>query len=157
LAHGTGDMQIDLREAGYSSIGLDLSPYMGRITQRKLKGQARLVQGQAQHLPFADATFAAVVSTFPTPFIVERTTLAEVRRILQPGGVMVVVLNGTLTGGDTGTRFLEWLYHITGQRGDERSDSLPGYFEDAAWEVHVHEEDLPHSRVTLIVAQKHSS
>src|SRR5215218_1335745 len=44
LAHGTGDMQIDLRDAGYTSIGLDLSPYMGRITQRKLKGHARLVQ-----------------------------------------------------------------------------------------------------------------
>jgi ubiquinone/menaquinone biosynthesis C-methylase UbiE len=154
LAHGTGDMQIDLRDAGYTSIGLDLSPYMGRITQRKLKGQANLVQGQAQHLPFADTTCSAVLSTFPTPFIVESSTLAEVRRVLQPGGVMVVVLNGTLTGGDLGTRFLEWLYHITGQRGDGRSDALLSYFEDAAWEVQVHEENLPRSRATLIVARK---
>jgi ubiquinone/menaquinone biosynthesis C-methylase UbiE len=154
LAHGTGDMQIDLRDAGYRSIGLDLSPYMGRITQRKLKGQAQLVQGQAQHLPFANGSFAAVVSTFPTPFIVEESTLAEVRRILQPGGVMVVVMNGTLTGGDWGTRFLEWLYRITGQRGDGRSESLLSYFENADWDVQVREEELPRSRATLIVAHK---
>lgn len=154
LAHGTGDMQIDLREAGYRSIGLDLSPYMGRITQRKLNGKARLVQGMGQHLPFADGSFAAVVSTFPTPFIAEPSTLAEVRRVLQPGGVMVVVLNGTLTGGDWGTRFLEWLYRITGQRGDGRSDALLTYFEDANWDVRVEEEDLPRSRATLVVARK---
>jgi len=154
LAHGTGDMQIDLRAAGYRSIGLDLSPYMGAITQRKLNGQAHLVQGKGQHLPFANGSFAAVVSTFPTPFIVEESTLTEVRRVLQPGGVMVVVLNGALTGGDWGTRFLEWLYRITGQRGDGRSESLLTYFEDSGWDVQVRDEDLPHSRATLVVARK---
>lgn len=154
LAHGTGDMQIDLREAGYASIGLDLSPYMGRITQRKLKHTARLVQGQAQHLPFPDGAFAAVLSTFPTPFIVEAATLAEVRRVLQANGVMVVVLSGALTGGDLGTKALEALYRITGQRGDGRSDHLLTYFQDQAWDVAIHEETLPRSRVTLVVARK---
>jgi ubiquinone/menaquinone biosynthesis C-methylase UbiE len=113
-----------------------------------------LAQGQGQHLPFANSSFAAIVSTFPTPFIVEASTLAEVRRVLKPGGVMVVVLNGALTGGDWGTRFLEWLYRITGQRGDGRSESLLTYFEDNAWDVQVREEDLPRSRATLVVARK---
>jgi ubiquinone/menaquinone biosynthesis C-methylase UbiE len=156
LAHGTGDMQLDLRDGGYHSIGLDLSPHMGRITQRKLNGHARLVQGKGQMLPFVDGTFAAVVSTFPTPFIVEPATLAEVRRVLKPGGTMVVVLNGTLTGSGLGTRFLEGLYRITGQRGDDRSERLSTYFEDAAWDVQVIEHHLSNSRATLVVAQKHS-
>jgi ubiquinone/menaquinone biosynthesis C-methylase UbiE len=156
LAHGTGNMQLDLRDGGYRSIGLDLSPYMGRITQRKLNNRAQLVQGKGQALPFADETFAAVLSTFPTPFIAEPSTLSEVRRVLKPGGTMVVVINGTLTGGSVGTRFLELLYRITGQRGDGRSEQLITYFEDADWDVQVIEHRLPNSYATLIVAQTHS-
>src|SRR5215510_11112699 len=36
IAHGTGNMQIDLRTAGLLSVGVDFSPYMGRIASRKL-------------------------------------------------------------------------------------------------------------------------
>lgn len=157
LAHGTGDMQLDMQGADYRTLGLDLSPYMGRIAQRKLRRHgctAHLVQGQAQQLPFPDGAFAAVVSTFPTPFIVEAATLAEVRRVLQPQGVMIVVLNGTLTGGGLGTRFLEGLYAITGQRGEDRGAALLDYFRDDAWDVQRHDENLPYSRVTLVVARK---
>ena len=39
LAHGTGNLEIDLHNAGYKVIGYDLSPYMGRITQPKLTAQ----------------------------------------------------------------------------------------------------------------------
>src|SRR5690349_21397341 len=55
LAHGTGDLQLDLYAAGYKSIGYDLSPYMGRIAQHKLNKyqiDPRLVRGSAQELPF---------------------------------------------------------------------------------------------------------
>src|SRR5579859_7143714 len=37
LAHGTANLQRDLRAAGYDSIGLDLSEAMGRIARRKLR------------------------------------------------------------------------------------------------------------------------
>ena len=42
LAHGTGNLQIDLHALGYHVLGYDLSPYMGQIAQRKLN---------AHHLP----------------------------------------------------------------------------------------------------------
>ena len=73
LAHGTGNLQVALNDAGFHAVGYDLSPTMGKIAQGKLQKQnypARLTQGYAQALPFADGTFASVVSTFPTDFIV---------------------------------------------------------------------------------------
>src|SRR5437868_2620777 len=36
VAHGTANLQLDLRAQGYDSIGLDLSKYMGQIARRKL-------------------------------------------------------------------------------------------------------------------------
>lgn len=33
LAHGTGEIQIDLKNEGYTTIGYDLSPNMGKIAR----------------------------------------------------------------------------------------------------------------------------
>jgi len=101
LAHGTGNLQIDLRRAGFQAVALDLSRTMGRIADRKLRGwgwRPRLVRARAQALPFAAGHFAGVVSTFPTEFIIAPATLAEIFRVLRPGGRLVVVFNGILTG-----------------------------------------------------------
>jgi ubiquinone/menaquinone biosynthesis C-methylase UbiE len=122
IAHGTGDSQLDLLDAGYRTLGCDLSPQMGRIARRKLQHHgkvARLTRSKAQQLPFANNTFDAVICTFPTPFVFERETLREAHRVLKPGGRFVVVLNGVLTGKGLLTRLLEALYRITGQRPPE--------------------------------------
>jgi ubiquinone/menaquinone biosynthesis C-methylase UbiE len=119
IAHGTANLQIDLRTLGYDSIGLDLSPYMGRIARRKLikHGIApKLARGKAQALPFPDESFPAVVSTFPTDFIIDPATIAEIYRILKPGGRLVFVPNGVLTKGGIAREGLEAAYRATGQR-----------------------------------------
>ena len=85
LAHGTGNLQIDLVKAGYDTVGYDLSPYMGRIAKRKMRRKglaAKLVRGKAQQLPFPSGVFDAVISTFPTDFIFAAETLREINRIL---------------------------------------------------------------------------
>lgn len=133
LAHGTGNLQIDLQNAGYKTVAFDLSPHMGRIAKHKLvKHNLRqdFVRGSAFELPFADATFEAIVCTFPTDFIVQSATLREVHRILKDKGKVVIVLNGVLTGGGVVKSFLEWLYRITGQRDDtQRESDLTLFFE----------------------------
>ena len=49
------------------------------------------VQGIAQHLPFADDSLDAIVSTFPAGFILDPRTHSEFARVLRPGGRVVVV------------------------------------------------------------------
>lgn len=120
LACGTGNLVIDLSAAGYRACGLDLSPYMVRITRRKLRRQGLdvpLCRGRAQALPFADGAFDAVVSTFPAEFILHAATLSEVARVLRPGGRAVVIAEARLEGRSLLRRFIERLYVITGQRG----------------------------------------
>ncbi|MEM6283161.1 MAG: class I SAM-dependent methyltransferase [Chloroflexota bacterium] len=156
LAHGTGDLQIDLHNAGYTSIGFDLSPYMGRITRRKLGRHAipaALTRGDAQMLPFADNAFPAIACTFPTPFIIQPETLAEIHRVLQPGGRLVVVPSGVLTGDNPPEAVLEWLYRITGQREGD-ADSFVGAFQRAGFVVTGVQERCPRSLVVVIVAEK---
>lgn len=120
LAHGTANLQIDLRTAGLESIACDLSAYMGQIARRKLQRHRitpKLVRARAEALPFPDSSFPAVVSTFPTDFIIDPATLSEVHRVLSPGGRLVFVPNGVLTGGGVARQGLEVAYRATGQRG----------------------------------------
>ena len=156
LAHGTGNMQIDLLVAGYHPIGLDLSPNMGRLARRKLKQHglaARLVRASAFQLPFGSRSFDAVFSTFPTEFFIQPSALSEAWRVLKPGGRYVVVINGLLTGKQFSARILEWLYRVTGQRGP-----WPGApqksFEDAGFTYQYLVEEKAHSQVIMIVATR---
>jgi ubiquinone/menaquinone biosynthesis C-methylase UbiE len=156
LAHGTGNLQLDLHQSGYRVIGLDFSPQMGGIAQHKLKRaglSARLVRGRAQALPFADASVDAIVCTFPTPFILEAATLRETARVLRPGARLVIVPNAVLTGADVGTAALEWLYRVTGQRGGGGL-AVASYFAQYGFATQVVTSDCQRSRVTVMVAEK---
>ncbi len=156
LAHGTGNLQIDLASSGYCPVGLDISRAMGRIAQRKLRRAgvlARLVQGDARSLPFAAASFQAAISTFPTEFIIHRDTLSEVYRVLAPGGRLIIVPVAAFTPTGTMTRFLEWLYRVTGQRGPWPR-GVGQVMEEIGFEVSLHDEALDTSRAVVVVADK---
>ena len=119
LGYGTGGLIADMTARNLTPTGLDLSPYMARLARRRLLREGavlRLVRGEAQHLPFPDAAFANLVSTFPTEFILEPQTITSIARVLQPGGHLVIVAMGYLKGPAPLRRLVEWLYRFTGQR-----------------------------------------
>ncbi len=101
LGCGLGDLQIDLRKASYQSRAIERSPQMvaaARDTLRwhKLGDPANIILGSAQALPFGDASFDTVVSTFPSEYIYDPNTIAEVERVLRPGGRLIVVEGANL-------------------------------------------------------------
>ncbi len=157
LAHGTGNLQLDLLEAGYkNTIGYDLSPHMGRIAKAKLEQQGasvRLVRGKAQELPFPAKRFKAVISTFPTDFIFAAATLQEISRILSDDGQLIIVPNGVLTGGGATEAGMEWLYRITGQRGEHHTP-IAQFFEPYGFAANLYDKRCPRSIAQVIVARK---
>jgi ubiquinone/menaquinone biosynthesis C-methylase UbiE len=159
IAHGTGNLHLDLTAAGWHATGCDLSPNMGRITRRKFNKRGivpNLARCRAQQLPFADGAFDGVVCTFPTDFIYQPDTLAEVNRVLKRAGPLVIIPTAAIVGGGMVGRFMEWLYRITGQRGDPRTDFralLLPMFERAGFDLTVEEVACPRSRVTVLIAR----
>lgn len=157
LAHGTGNLQLDLHKLSHRVIGYDLSPYMGRIAKQKLLRAGytpQLVRGQAQRLPFPKATFNAVISTFPTDFIFAPETLYEVHRVLLPEGEFIIVPNGVLTGGGAVRAGLEGLYRITGQREDNSQFDLIGFFAAYGFDAQLITEPCRRSVAHVILARK---
>lgn len=156
LAHGPGHLLMAMATHSLEPVGLDQSPHMGRLARRRLRKAriaAPLVRARAQVLPFPNANFDSVVSTFPTGFIADPPTLREVARVLRPGGRLVVVVWARLRERDLFSRSLDWLYRITGQGepdpGMEDAIATTGHFKP-----HVIWEDVGRTEVMLFVAEK---
>lgn len=101
LGCGLGDLLADLSEAGYVCIAIDHSPQMVEaaretLQRRRLDKKATVIQGSTQHLPFSNGSFDTVVSTFPSEYIYDPDTIAEVERVLRPGGRLIVVEGANL-------------------------------------------------------------
>ena len=101
LGCGLGDLLADMSEAGYLCHAVEQSPQMVKATRetlqrRKLDKKVTVIQGSAQHLPFSNASFDTVVSTFPSEYIYDPDTIAEVERVLRPGGRLIVIEGANL-------------------------------------------------------------
>jgi demethylmenaquinone methyltransferase / 2-methoxy-6-polyprenyl-1,4-benzoquinol methylase len=93
---GTGDLSMAF-ESQVRVTGCDFCEPMLEIGCRKIRdagrsGQIALLAADALMLPFPDACFDGVVSAFVLRNLASRERgLAEMRRILRPGGVLGVV------------------------------------------------------------------
>jgi ubiquinone/menaquinone biosynthesis C-methylase UbiE len=101
LGCGLGDLQVDLCKASYQSKAVERSPQMvaaarDALRRHRLGDPANIIQGSAQSLPFGDDSFDTVVSTFPSEYIYDPDTIAEVERVLRPGGRFIVVEGANL-------------------------------------------------------------
>jgi SAM-dependent methyltransferase len=98
---GIGTLLTDMAEAGYTCSAVERSSQMlaatrDRLRRHGLEGKVALHQGVAQELPFPDASFDSVVSTFPTDYIFDPATTREMARVLRVGGRLLIVLGARL-------------------------------------------------------------
>jgi SAM-dependent methyltransferase len=95
VACGTGVLAAEAArrvQPGGRVTGLDRNEAMLAVAKRKAP-DLEWRQGQAEALPFADARFDAVVSQFGLMFFDDRSAaLAEMWRVLQPGGRLAVAV-----------------------------------------------------------------
>jgi len=93
VATGTGLIAREIIERfGASVVGLDQSAEMIReASAREIPGLT-LVRGDGQRLPFADGAFDAVTFTYLLRYVDDPpATLAELARVLRPGGEMASI------------------------------------------------------------------
>jgi demethylmenaquinone methyltransferase/2-methoxy-6-polyprenyl-1,4-benzoquinol methylase len=100
-ACGTGDLSRALADRGAARVvGLDFTPQMLDIARTKRVGPKRnpgravieYIQGDAMALPFADGSFDIVTIAFGIRNVAEPArALREFRRVLRPGGRLVVL------------------------------------------------------------------
>jgi demethylmenaquinone methyltransferase/2-methoxy-6-polyprenyl-1,4-benzoquinol methylase len=87
LACGTGILSSMLRANGWNVSGLDLSSEYLQVARKKI-GPA-CAEGTAEVLPYRDATFDAVVSSYLVKYADVGMIAEECWRVLRPGGIAV--------------------------------------------------------------------
>ncbi len=148
---GGGAFLKDALRAGCQATGVDHSPDMLRVARdlnqdTVAQGRLDLVEAHAERLPFADHTFTCATMNGVLGFLTEPVTvLAQIRRVLRPGGRLVLLgsdpeLKGTPACPEpiaSRLRFydddgLRQLGQEAGfDRVDVRRENLEGYARDA--------------------------
>ena len=94
VAIGTG-LNLPNYPSGVRLTGIDLTPEMLALARKRaadLGMPVRFCEGDAQALPFPDGTFDTVLSTYSMCSVPdERRTVLEMKRVLKPGGRLILV------------------------------------------------------------------
>ncbi len=90
VATGTGAVARELlARKGCTVVGVDQSPEMLAEARRRLPAGVRLVEGNAESLPFPDASFDALAFTYLLRYVSDpAATLHELARVVRPGGTI---------------------------------------------------------------------
>jgi ubiquinone/menaquinone biosynthesis C-methylase UbiE len=124
---GTGNVTVRAKRAhpGTDLTGLDPDPLALARAQRKARGLTgiRFERGFAQELPYTDGEFDRVLSSMMLHHLdedVKAAALAEVRRVLRPGGRLHIVDIGGHTTVHHGlaARWTKKNPHVAGNLGD---------------------------------------
>jgi demethylmenaquinone methyltransferase / 2-methoxy-6-polyprenyl-1,4-benzoquinol methylase len=90
VATGTGAVAAELvHRTGCSVVGLDQSAEMLAEARRRVPAGVTLVAGDAEHLPFPDASFDGLTVTYLLRYVDDpAATLRELARVVRPGGTI---------------------------------------------------------------------
>jgi SAM-dependent methyltransferase len=92
VAAGTGNASIPAAQRGASVTASDLTPELLEAGRHRAQGagvELGWVEGDAEHLPFEDASFDAVISSIGAMFAPHHQQVAdELVRVCRPGGTI---------------------------------------------------------------------
>jgi ubiquinone/menaquinone biosynthesis C-methylase UbiE len=107
----------------------------------------------AQALPFPEEAFDTIVATFPTEYITDPATLAEVKRCLSYGGRLVI-----LPVALPKNPFLDWLFRVTHQSPAEALEivrsKLKGPFVEAGFITEIKTLDVKSGTLLIVLGTK---
>lgn len=88
VATGTGAVAAELmRQKGCAVVGLDQSAGMLAEARQRVPAGVRLVEGDADNLPFPAASFTGLTFTYLIRYVDDpAATLRELARVVEPGG-----------------------------------------------------------------------
>lgn len=91
VAAGTGRVTRQLAGRGHEVVATDLNGPMLEEARHHVEGNVTWQVADAQALPFPDASFDVVACAFGLMFVPDKPlALREFRRVLRPGGVIVL-------------------------------------------------------------------
>jgi SAM-dependent methyltransferase len=89
VATGTGNVALRARALGAQVTGLDLVPDLLEISRSRDDGRIAWIEGDAEALPFEDASFDRVLSVVGVQFAPRHQVAAdELVRVCRPGGAI---------------------------------------------------------------------
>jgi len=164
IGHGPGYLQRILRNQNFFTIGLDESGQMIYLTKSRIEKAdhkaINLVRGRAQALPFSDAKFDSVISTFPSEYISDPHTLSDIYRVLCDDGLFIVLPAAWMVGRNILDRAASWLFQITGETPKNIREIVTERFvhplEQAGFKVEKRQVEIRSSIVLILLASKNT-
>jgi ubiquinone/menaquinone biosynthesis C-methylase UbiE len=159
LGFGTGHLQSNLLQKNYSVFGLDESPHMVRRASRylqKLGVTPNLVRGLAQALPYPEH-FDTIIATFPSEYIFSTQCLTEASRVLELGGIMVILLSAWHGDRTLLERSTNRLFQVTGQRINDSEAferHIKNLFSGTDFSVEIKIQENRSSTLLFVLARK---
>jgi len=126
--------------------------------QDRAYAQVNLTRGVGQHLPFSDESFDSIVATFPSEYITNPDTLAEVERCLIHSGRFIVLPVAMLTGRGIQDRVMSLVFRVTHQVPEDPiyifSKKFQRPFVEAGFQVEVRQVEVKSSLLLIVIATK---
>jgi ribosomal protein S18 acetylase RimI-like enzyme/2-polyprenyl-3-methyl-5-hydroxy-6-metoxy-1,4-benzoquinol methylase len=154
------ELLFSLARRARSAAGVDVSPRVVAAARERaatLGIDVTLEPADVLGLPFGDGAFGAVVSTSTLDHLdvpaEHRAALVELRRVLVPGGTLVVSVDNNDNATDPLLRVAEWLGRVPFPLRDAPSlDELRALLTETGFDVRDHAYVVPAPRVLATVA-----
>jgi ubiquinone/menaquinone biosynthesis C-methylase UbiE len=156
IGFGPGHLQYLLKAKESECFGLDESSQMGYLASGRLKSAGYtplLTRAVGESIPYSNAVFDQVVTTFPAEFITKPRTLSEIRRVLKDDGELLILRFAWLSDQKWPYKLTAWLFQLVGEAPAKNQplqyERLSAPFIEAGFQVKVQQVDLESSGVII--------